>query len=109
MFADGELYALVVAQNVSEIAPITSSEIPAMLEATANLQHHAYVVLFGCKGHFIGSQSLLPSGQQTIAYAIPWLARHPQVEGLEPIVLNVDMSIFVICLLYTSPSPRDRG
>ena len=96
MFADGELYALVVAQNISEIAPVASSDIPAMFEATANFQHHAYVVLFGCEGHFIGSQSLLPGGQKTIAYAIPWLARHPQVEGLEPIVLNVDTPILVV-------------
>ena len=96
MFADGELYALVVAQNVSEIAPIASSDVPAMFEAAANFQHHAYVVLFGGEGHFIGSQSLLPSGQQTIAHAIPRLARHAQVEGLEPIVLNVDMSILVV-------------
>ena len=39
MFADGELYALVVAQNVSEIAPIASSDVPAMFEAAANFQH----------------------------------------------------------------------
>ena len=47
------------------------------------------------------------SGEEAKAYAVKDLTRHEVVNDVingEPI-----MAAYCICLLYTSPSPRDRG
>ena len=88
---------------------------PALLAVLRHAYHRGARILSFCTGTFLLAEAGLLDGRRVTTHwrwAAELAARYPKVQ-VDPRILFIDdgqiLTSAGTCLLYTSPSPRDRG